>query len=1048
MIQSILEIQEQGKVREITVRAGETFGRDAGNHHILVDKTAGSRHFKLVELEGELGIEDLGSAHGTKIEGGRILGAGQRQPLKEGLVFWAGETHVSVKELERPQAAAGTAEAVGATVRIGASAPVPPGATGARVEDSEDEEDVAVQPPSDRLPIPPASIRKVEPREDKKKEPEKETPQYTEGTFEYGEVGPPLVKTEKTDEGPQGEGKETVRRLSRLAVAHGGTQKNVEVRGTPEDDKGRYVREEEVARGGMGLIYKVRDTDLHRTIAMKVSLDAPEEKESPPDPGSSPELFVRFLEEAQITAQLDHPGVVPVHDLGINEAGQMYFTMRLVKGRELGKIFALALAEKDGWNFPRAVGVMVKACQAVAYAHSKKVIHRDLKPANVMVGRFGEVYVMDWGLAKVVGREDLHDIRFKDYSLMTYAPVHSARKSAGEDSTQSPLVTMDGSVFGTPAYMPPEQAKGLVDEVDDASDVYSLGAILYRLLTGQSPYVDPTAKISPRTILARVLDGPPKAVHRLNPQAPPELAAICEKAMAREKTARYSSSLDMAEDLQAYLDRRVVRAYRTGALAEFKSWVRRNKGMAASVAAAVVLAVAGLAGIIWVQTRAKYEILLRTDVDVVSALEVSAGSDLWPAYPKKIPAMEQWLAKASELAGRLHVHRQRLAALPDEALPEHPDVELQRGAMASLVEGLETLVDSEKGTIADVEKRLAFARTVRQRTIDDHREEWDTAIASIADRSECPRYDGLEIRPQVGLIPIGRDARSGLWEFWNLQSGERPTRRKDGQLTLGDDGGLVFILVPGGTFRMGAVGPGDEGTHGGEGKRKRNMDPRAQRDEGPVHEVTLEPFFISKYEMNQGQWFRFTGETPSVYGAEGGESSLLHPVEAVSWKECQKVLFQLGLELPTEAQWEYAARAGTTTPWWTGEAKEALETAANLADQSQKEIGAGWKCETWSDGFNLHAPVGYYRPNPFGLHDVHGNVWEWCRDLYGSYELAVKAGDGERLVEDTRARLRVNRGGYYSSLASVARSANRSRYLPGHESNYFGVRPSRRLMNE
>ncbi|MEZ5305017.1 MAG: serine/threonine-protein kinase [Verrucomicrobiales bacterium] len=371
----------------------------------------------------------------------------------------------------------------------------------------------------------------------------------------------------------------------------------------------RYADEGEIARGGMGVVFRVKDRNLDRTLAMKRMMAAPDIL------GGKAEVdrFARFMEEAHVTAQLDHPGIVPVHDLGEDENGCAYYTMKLVRGRELGEVIKVARKGEEGWNLPRLVGVLVRACQAVAYAHGKGVIHRDLKPANIMVGELGEVYVMDWGLAKQVGRDDVHDIRpLIGDGVSGSEVIISSPRSGGDpgSSVDSPLMTRDGAIIGTPAYMPPEQAAGEVENVDQRADIYALGAVLYEMLATVPPYHDQsqsaeaTSEMETATatdnraqrIITSIASGPPTRVRDLRPDAPAELVAVCEKAMARDRERRYASCLDLAEDLQAYLDGRVVQAHETGALAELKKWVLRNKATSAAAAAAV-LALAALAAL-------------------------------------------------------------------------------------------------------------------------------------------------------------------------------------------------------------------------------------------------------------------------------------------------------------------------------------------------------------------------------------------------------------------------------------------------------------------
>ncbi len=354
----------------------------------------------------------------------------------------------------------------------------------------------------------------------------------------------------------------------------------------------RYALRGEIARGGMGAILKVWDEDLGRELAMKVVLGRDGEKASGVTPGVDGRRIARFLEEAQVTGQLDHPCVVPVHELGLDSNGRIYFTMRLVRGRDLDRIFNLVFAGQEGWTETRALSVLLRACEAMAYAHSKGVIHRDLKPANVMIGSFGEVYVMDWGLARVQGRVDTHDLRVRE--MATAPGVRTTRGTQGGARSDSGLMTMEGEVIGTPAYMPPEQARGSVEEISARSDVYAIGAMLYHLLARQMPYVPRGESWSGIDVLRAVLDRAPTPLRRLRADVPVELEAICEKAMARDPGERYADTLALAEDLRAFLEGRVVKAHQTGAIVELRKWILRNKPLAAAAVLALVFLVAGL----------------------------------------------------------------------------------------------------------------------------------------------------------------------------------------------------------------------------------------------------------------------------------------------------------------------------------------------------------------------------------------------------------------------------------------------------------------------
>jgi formylglycine-generating enzyme required for sulfatase activity len=374
--------------------------------------------------------------------------------------------------------------------------------------------------------------------------------------------------------------------------------------------------------------------------------------------------------------------------------------------------------------------------------------------------------------------------------------------------------------------------------------------------------------------------------------------------------------------------------------------------------------------------------------------------------------------------------------------------------LSKLVADLSSFTDEKTGGLFSsgtsekygwgIVKRLEFARTIQERTIEspEANKRWREAVAAIA---VSPEYGGLKLDPQRGLLPIGADPESRLWEFADVQTGEPPERGADGKLIRKESMGLVFVLIPGRTFRMGAQSTDPTAP---------NYDPQSLSRESPVHDVTLSPYFLSKYEMTQGQWERFVGKNPSNYGPRNYSRnwnraakpwSALHPVEQVSWTQCMEVMSRLGFALPSEAQWENGARGGQDSPFWSGSDLESLENAANLADAYGKSHGNEALPvleKDFDDGNSVHAEVGSYRANPFGLHDVIGNVWESCLDGYdvGFYGRSPKV---DPVAPWTSVSSRVLRGGGFVNIASFGRSANRDFCAPDHQDNDLGLRPAR-----
>lgn len=290
---------------------------------------------------------------------------------------------------------------------------------------------------------------------------------------------------------------------------------------------GRYTVQDLHAVGGMGRVWRAWDHQLHREVALK---------ELRPEVAKSSTIVNRFLREARLTGQLEHPGIIPVHELdaALTDRGPFY-AMRFVQGRTLRQAIEEyhgrnSTSTTDGMKFVNLLAAFVGACNTVAYAHSHGVIHRDLKGDNIILGDFGEVVVLDWGLAKQMGTAESAPTE-----VPTYDPLDAG-------------LTMQGQVVGTPAYMSPEQAAGNLDLVDHRTDIYGLGAILYEILTGQPPFVGSTTV----EVLLAAQRGEPPAPREIAPGVPNVLEAICMRALSKDPEKRYTSAGDLALEVQRW----------------------------------------------------------------------------------------------------------------------------------------------------------------------------------------------------------------------------------------------------------------------------------------------------------------------------------------------------------------------------------------------------------------------------------------------------------------------------------------------------------------
>jgi len=485
--------------------------------------------------------------------------------------------------------------------------------------------------------------------------------------------------------------------------------------GTIVDERpGRYILKGVIGRGGQSVVHLAMDQSLGRPVAFKQPIGDPAPE--PVTPGLS-SREVRFVREARITAQLDHPGIAPVHEIGRRKDGSLYATQKLIRGRTLS-------AELSACSGPEArlalLPGLLGACQAVAFAHARGVIHRDLKPMNIMVGEMGEVVVLDWGLARARGEASGE------------SPSHDAPVEAPLEPSHDPEETRAGAIIGTPHYMSPEQALGEVGSVDERSDVWGLGVILYELLTGVRPFQGESSQ----AVLKAVAAGSVAPVRRILPAAPVELAAVAERALSRDPARRYANAGELADELSRFLTGRLVAAHTYSTSDLVRRWLRRHAALvtatAVFLATLAVLSVIGVRRVVAERDRASRE-AQTTDRVATFLTKMFLVADPSEGRGATVTARELLDTAASEVATGLDTEPELQARLLD--------------TMGRTYAGI--------GLLPDAHRMLQQAVDLRRRTLGpEHRDTLASvrALASLLDdeghypESEAMYRDVLEIQ--------------------------------------------------------------------------------------------------------------------------------------------------------------------------------------------------------------------------------------------------------------------------------------------------------------
>ncbi|MEE2836808.1 MAG: bifunctional serine/threonine-protein kinase/formylglycine-generating enzyme family protein [Myxococcota bacterium] len=810
---------------------------------------------------------------------------------------------------------------------------------------------------------------------------------------------------------------------------------------------GKYRDLGPLGKGGMGEVRRILDPVLNRTLAMKIIH---------PDSLRSEELVARFVEEVQVGSQLQHPNIIPVHELGVLDDGRAYFTMKEIKGREFAEaIKAVHQASKDGrwrasedgWTFARLIEVFRQVCSAMAFVHSRGVIHRDLKPANVMIGRFDEVLIVDWGLAKVIGRPD--------DAVETFESVTTER------SENKALQTRIGAVAGTPSYMSPEQAAGQIDELDERSDIYALGAILYHILAGRPPFegdggqkiLQPVLGTSPATLRRRVeldfqpgkitLSGDLDFTGLSDPPLPDELVDACEKAMSHAKEDRFQSAQELSHALKQWIDGSKKRE-------RANAWVDRARAAADETEL----------------TKRKIAVTESRVEAAKEALpkdaEIEQRFALWDLEEELIALRDH----VTELEGeRQRVLQRALIECPDsrpaleeltlDCIKRHQRAAHQRdqGAMRVLANQalnyLQSLPEDSKARQdgaryfageAQVRVTLPSAATV---TLERFEEVRKRLVPQPVDSIEAATFDrtlpvgSYQLRLEApGCDPVTYPFTLGYGADWPTNPPQYFGAPRT--LTLPEAGatGDGFCYVPEGWFSAG----GDDLAPNALPGVRAWVDGFIMSETPITHEQYLE--FINALVESSGRDEARLWLPREQAGADGeigrslytwredhytyldGVAKQRHPVTNITWycavayTRWRSQVSGERWRLPLELEWEKAARGvdGRRFPW--GDRFDAALCVMMDSHAGEPEIQAV-----------DHNP---FDQSLYGVRCMAGNTREWCLDRFDAERYGLDQGRLQMPTADELAEtgFRSSRGGSYGNGANRTRCADRDWWFP------------------